>query len=175
MTLAGANEIIDYYLTYHTYVDLDCATPAPHCKAIPGSGLGANYITPQFAGKVQALNNAVNEGIDDAATATHVPLVNIETIFHGLASGDPSNPYFALAASISPGVCCTLGYLFGILSFDGIHPSNTGYALIAYVFIDTINKAYGAHIPQVDLDAVYNGTRCSNSRYCYPDPYAPHA
>ena len=60
------------------------------------------------------------------------------------------------------------------MSFDGIHPSNTGYALIAYEFIDTINKAYGAHIPQVDVTAVYNGSRCSNKHYCYKDPYAPH-
>ncbi len=60
------------------------------------------------------------------------------------------------------------------MSLDGIHPSNTGYALVAYAFIDTINKAYGAHIPQVDLVKVYNGTRCSNKKYCFPDPYAAH-
>ena len=154
--------------------DLDCAQPAPHCKAVPGSGLGSNYITPQFAAKVQALNNTVNAGIDDAANASHVPLVDVYSIFRGLASGNPSNPYFALAASINPGVCCSLGYLYGILSFDGIHPSNTGYALVAYEFIATINKAYGAHIPQVDPVAAYDGTRCSNKKYCFPDPYAPH-
>ena len=140
---------------------------------MPGSGLGNYYITPEFAGKIQALNNAINQGIDDAATASHVPLVDVQAIFHGLASGDPSDPYFKLASSINPGGAATLGYLYGILSFDGLHPSNTGYALIAYVFIDTINKAYGTHIPQIDIKAVYNGTRCANSNYCYPDPYAP--
>jgi lysophospholipase L1-like esterase len=147
--------------------------PAPKCKVVPGSGLGNYYITPEFAGKIQALNDAINQGIDDAATASHVPLVDVQSIFHGLASGNPSDPYFKLAASINPGVCCTLGYLYGILSFDGLHPSNTGYALIAYEFIDTINKAYGTHIPQIDVKAAYDGKRCQNSNYCYPDPYAP--
>ncbi len=185
LTLPGVIEIIQYYFKYYDYADLDCATPTPTCKPVAGSGLGMNYITPEFAGKVQGLNNVVNVGIDDAAAASHAPLVDITEIFHGLASGNPSNKYFHLASSVNPGVCCTLGYIHqtpssfatasgGILSFDGIHPSNTGYGLIASVFIDTINQAYGTAIPQVDLTAVYNGTRCSNKKYCFKDPYAPH-
>lgn len=184
LTLAGALAIIQVFIATQEYVDLDCTVPAPGCKVVAGSGLGANYITPEFAAKVQGLNNAINTGIDDAATATHVPLVDVTSIFHGIASGNPANPYFHIASSIAPGVCCTLGYTHypgygfiwypgGILSLDGIHPSNTGYGLLAYAFIDTINKAYGTSIPQVDLQAVYNGTRCSNKRYCFPDPYAP--
>lgn len=174
LTLAAVTEIATYYLTYGNYPDLDCAVPSPSCKPAKGSGLGANYITPQFAAKVQSLNNTVNKGIDEAASSTGSPLVDVFSIFHGLASGNPSNPYFQLATSINPGVCCTLGYLHGILSFDGIHPSNSGYALIAYAFIETINKAYGTNIKQVDLTAAYNGTRCGNKNYCFPDPYAPH-
>ncbi|MGB8909908.1 MAG: SGNH/GDSL hydrolase family protein [Candidatus Cybelea sp.] len=175
LTLQGVFLIINYAQAYEDNLpNLDCPKPAPHCKVVPGSGLGMNYITPAFAGKVQALNNVINTGIDNAASANHVPLVDAYSIFHGLASGDPSNRYFAQAASINPGVCCTLGYMYGLLSFDGIHPSNTGYALIAYDFIATINKAYGAHIPQVDIVGAYQGTRCSNKKYCFPDPFAPH-
>ncbi len=185
LTLAGALAVIKVYLGFGTYVDLDCATPSPTCKPVKGSGLGANYITPEFAAKVQALNNAINAGIDDAASASHVPLVDIQAIFRGLASGDPANRYFHIASTIAPDICCTLGYVHpspsgfaslpgGILSLDGIHPSNTGYALITYAFIETINGAYGTEIPQVDLVEVYNGTRCKNKKYCFPDPYAGH-
>lgn len=185
LTLPGVLLTLLYYNTYYGELpDLDCAKPSPHCKPVKGSGLGANYITPEFAAKIQRLNNAINQGIDNAATAEHVPLVDVAAIFHGLASGDPHNQYYRLAASINPGVCCTLGYRYpiasgtpppgGILSFDGIHPSNSGYALIAYAFIGTINQAYGTKIPQVDLTAVYDGTRCSNKKYCFPDPYAQH-
>jgi lysophospholipase L1-like esterase len=184
LTLPGAVEFIQYYNATGEPANLDCAKPAPNCKAVPGSGLGSNYITPEFAAKVQALNDAINLGIDDAVSSSHVPLVDIHAIFHGLASGNPSNPYFRLASSIAPGFCCTLGYIHqtpsggllpgGILSFDGIHPSNTGYALVAYEFIEIINHTYGTHIPQVDVVAAYDGTRCSNKDYCFPDPYAPH-
>jgi hypothetical protein len=173
--LQGVFLIIAYYQANSGRLpDLDCPHPAPNCKVVPGSGLGMNYITPKFAAKVQNLNNIVNTGIDDTARATNVPLVDAATIFSGMASGNPANPYFAQAASINPGICCTLGYMYGLLSLDGIHPSNTGYALVAYYFINAINKAYGAHIPQVDYVAAYNGTRCSNKHYCFPDPYAPH-
>lgn len=174
LTLSGVIEVIQYASANEGELpDLDCAVPAPKCKPVPGSGLGSNYITPGFAAKVQELNNAVNQGIDSAASSSHVPLVDIQAIFHGLASANPSNPYFAEAASINPGVCCTLGYLYGILSFDGLHPSNTGYALIASQFIKVINQAYGTRIPEVDVTAVYNGSRCMNKAHCFPDPYAP--
>ena len=103
--------------------------------------------------KLQALNNAINQGIDDAASASHVPLVDVHAIFHGIASGNPSDPYFRLSLFDQSRHCCTLGFLWGVSSFDGIHPSNTGYALVAYAFIDAINKAYGTHIPQIDLKA----------------------
>ncbi|MGC9992871.1 MAG: SGNH/GDSL hydrolase family protein [Candidatus Cybelea sp.] len=175
LTLSGVVEILQYSQAHHysSFPELDCAVPAPGCKVVPGSGLGNYYITPEFAGKIQALNDAINQGIGDAATASHVPLVDVQAIFHGLASANPSDPYFKFAASINPHVCCTLGYLYGMLSFDGLHPSNTGYAIIAYEFIDVINKAYGTHIPQIDVKAAYQGTRCKNANYCYPDPYAP--
>ncbi len=173
LTLGAVVEVIGYFSAYGSVPNLDCANPMPGCKAVAGSGLGGNYITPEFAGKIQALNNAMNEGIDAAASHNQVALVDIQAIFHGLVSGDPSNQYFARAASIEPGVCCAIGYLYGILSFDGLHPSNSGYALITYYFIQELNRAYGAHIPQIDLHAAYAGTRCRNRKYCYPDPYAP--
>jgi lysophospholipase L1-like esterase len=174
LTLPAVLEIVQYYAMTGEVPNLNCSQPAPSCKSVPGSGLGSNYITPEFAGEVQALNNIVNEGIDKAATTAQVPLINVEEVVDGIASGNPSNPYFRLAASVQPGICCTLGYLYGVFSFDGIHPSNTGYALIAYEFIDTINHAYRTRIPQVDVNAVYSGTRCSNKTHCFPDPYAPH-
>ena len=78
LTLQGAIEIVQYAGDNQgNYPNLDCAVPKPHCKAVPGSGLGNYYITPEFAGKIQALNDAINQGIDDAATASHVPLVDV--------------------------------------------------------------------------------------------------
>lgn len=165
LTLPGAFAVVSYYHQTGKLPDLD--------NGKPGSGLGAYYITPPFAAKVQALNDVINTGIDNAAQQTSTPLVDVTSIFSGVASGKASDPYFQMAISINPGTCCTLGFEGGLLSFDGIHPSNTGYALVAYAFIATINAAYGANIPQIDVKAAYNGTRCGNVNHCYQDPYAP--
>ncbi|HEY5425372.1 MAG TPA: hypothetical protein VIJ77_02385, partial [Candidatus Tumulicola sp.] len=169
LTLQGTLTALAYWSTHGGKLpDLD--------NGKPGSGLGTYYITPQFAAKVQSLNDNVNAGIANAAHAAGVPLVDVHAIFSGIASGNPANPYFRQAIGIgdSPSSpCCTLAYNGGLVSFDGLHPSNTGYGLIAYYFIKTIDRAYSAKIPQVDVQAVYAGTRCSNKEQCFPDEYAP--
>ena len=168
LTLQGTLLAVQYYESHDGQLpDFD--------NGKPGSGLGMYYITPEFAGKVQALDNNINTGIANAAQAKKVPMVDVRAIFDGIASGNPSNPYFQQAIGIGTGSapCCTLAFLAGLVSFDGLHPSNTGYALLAYAFIATINRAYAAHIPQIDVEAAYKGTRCSNHSECFPDEYAP--
>ncbi|MBV8488953.1 MAG: hypothetical protein JO199_00385 [Candidatus Eremiobacteraeota bacterium] len=173
VVLPGALGALAYFLTTSKLPNLDCSGTNFTPPCVKGSGLGGYYITPAFAGQIQALNNAVNTGIHQSAQQTNVPLVPILQIFDGIASGNPNNPYFKAATSIAPGVCCTLTYNGGFTSFDGLHPSNTGYGLVANAFIDTINAAYGQKIPQADVVAIYKGTRCSNKKLCFPDYYAP--
>jgi len=64
---------------------------------------------------------------------------------------------------INPPKCCTLQFGGGFYSLDGLYPSNTGYAVIANVFIATMNSAYGTSVPQVNPAAIYS-----------TDPFAPH-
>lgn len=144
----------------------------------PGSGLGANYLTPTFAAQVQSYNDTINSGIAAAAAGLNAPVVPVKDIFDGIASG--TGPYFLEAASINPApnpqngapfTCCSLAFGFGLLSYDGLHPSNTGYAFLANAFIQTIDGAYGASIPPVNAQAVYQGT---GNNAGFPDPYAPH-
>ncbi len=176
LTLQGALGALEYYTSAQhagKLPNLDCSGAGFTAPCVAGSGLGNYYITPAFAAKVQALNNTVNSGILAAATYTQSGFLDIATAFDGLTSGDPANPYFAKATSINHGVCCTLAFEGGLVSFDGLHPSNTGYALIAYYFIKTINARYGTHIAEIDIRKAYNGTRCSNKLYCFADVYAP--
>lgn len=48
----------------------------------------------------------------------------------------------------------TTGYLGGIFSLDGFHPTNTGHAITANEFIKTINKSYKTNIRKVDVKSV---------------------
>jgi hypothetical protein len=48
----------------------------------------------------------------------------------------------------------TAGYLGGVFSLDGIHPTRTGNALVANAFIDAIDQRFGETVPQVDVARV---------------------
>jgi hypothetical protein len=48
----------------------------------------------------------------------------------------------------------TTSFLGGLLSLDGIHPTNTGYAIIANSFIETMNRCWDTHLPNVNVDEV---------------------
>src|SRR5262249_31660308 len=41
-------------------------------------------------------------------------------------------------------------FLGGLFSLDGIHPTNTGYAIIANEFIKALNRRFHARIPPLD-------------------------
>jgi len=49
------------------------------------------------------------------------------------------------------GETLTTAYLGGLLSLDGLHPTNTGYAILANLFIDTMNEKLGTHIKDVNV------------------------
>lgn len=48
----------------------------------------------------------------------------------------------------------TTGLLGGIVSLDGIHPTNTGYAIIANQFIEVMNRWWGTNIPEANVNAI---------------------
>ncbi len=139
----------------------------PNCNPVldpagAGSGAGAAYLPDAFAGQVQALNTGYNAAIAAAAAQTNSPLVDIHALFTNIAQ--------AGGVPINLPTCCSLAFGGGLVSFDGLHPSNTGYALIANAFITQINTSYSTSIPQVNPVDVYNGA----NGYAMPDPYAPH-
>jgi len=117
-----------------------------------------DYLTDTFAANVQGLNTAYNAAIGAAAAATKAPLVDI----HGLFATIKANG----GVPINPPKCCSLAFLGGLLSFDGLHPSNTGYALIANAFIGAIDTGFGQSVPPLStaqIFAIYS-----------TDPYAQH-
>ena len=127
-----------------------------------GSGTGSAYLPDALAAQVAGLNAGYNAAIAAAATQTGTPLVDIHATFVAIAT--------AGGVPINIPKCCSLAFGGGLLSFDGLHPSNTGYAILANTFITTINAAYGTSIAQVNVSNVYNGA----GGYPIPDPYALH-
>lgn len=50
-----------------------------------------------------------------------------------------------------------MSHLGGLSSLDDAHPTNTGYALIASLFVQEINKVLGTNIPMPDLASALAG------------------
>ena len=48
----------------------------------------------------------------------------------------------------------TTNFMGGFFSLDGVHPTNTGYAIIANEFIKTMNRSIQAGIPPISIEQV---------------------
>src|SRR5271156_435654 len=93
---------------------------------------------------VQAQVTAFNQVIAAQAQAAGATLVDINALFKQVTtSGLTINGYTGTAA-----------FLGGFFSLDGIHPTNTGYAVVANKFIDTMNSSISTTIPDVALGPV---------------------
>lgn len=92
---------------------------------------------------IQTRTTEYNNVIRNLAGQFNAALVPIDQIFDEIAAeGFP----------VGGGIVYTTDFLTGgIFSYDGVHASPFGYALVANEFIEAINERYGASIPPVDL------------------------
>lgn len=86
--------------------------------------------------------NGFNNVIQQAAGEIGAPVVDINGFFEDVVQN---------GIEIG-GVGYDVDFLTGgIFSYDGVHPTPLGYAVVANQFIDTINEAFGATIEPVNL------------------------
>jgi lysophospholipase L1-like esterase len=112
--------------------------PLPHAgEPLPD----AVTLTAGEIAQISARGTAVNAAIKAIAAEFDVPVVDIEAAW----------ARFAVGVNYA-GVRLDLSYLTGgIISYDGVHPTDLGYTLVANEFIRTINQAYGTKIPMGSL------------------------
>jgi phospholipase/lecithinase/hemolysin len=55
---------------------------------------------------------------------------------------------------VTGGQRLTTDFLGGIFSLDGVHPTNTGYAIVANEFIKELNTRFAAGIPTVNVEQI---------------------
>ena len=104
---------------------------------------GKDVLTAAEIVTVQNNIAAYNQVITRLVGAAGGTVVDLNAYFATLQSGITINGYTATPAF--------LGGLFGL---DGIHPTNTAYALIANQYITATNTAFGLATPLVDVSAV---------------------
>jgi len=103
----------------------------------------SGFLNASEIAQVQSTIDAYNSAISQEVTAVGGVLVDIHSYFQTLQSGITINNYNA-----------TTGFLGGLFSLDGVHPTNTGYALIANQYIAALNSSAKTNITQVNVSAV---------------------
>jgi lysophospholipase L1-like esterase len=135
-----------------------CGTPIPggYPYVVPNLGAPAfnvcTYFIPVTAAQVaglQALVAAYNQAIAGEVAAFQkaggsATIVDVSTLLKNLST----NGYTVANKHL------TTAFLGGIFSLDGIHPTNTGYAILANAYIDSINGALGTKIAHVNVAQV---------------------
>jgi lysophospholipase L1-like esterase len=125
-----------------------------HAPPVAPALTSGDFVDGTTADTVKSLNTQYNGAIAQAATETGAALVDIHGLFAQIAA--------AGGVPVNPPKCCSLVYRGGLTSLDGLHPSNTGYALIANAFIAQLNTSYNLGLAPVNVGAIYA-----------TDPYAP--
>ena len=95
---------------------------------------------------IDALGVKANDVL--ATEAAKFPNVHIVDLYGGAQ-------LMAQAGVDVGGVHLTSGKLGGLLGLDGVHFTDTGYALLANLFVVAINGALGTSVPQIDLSVVF--------------------
>jgi len=105
--------------------------------------LPANVIlTAANATTIRAFVDAYNAIIANQAREAGATLVDIHQVANRIRRrGTAAN-----------GQILTNEFLGGIFSLDGVHPTNTGYGVIANAFIGALNAEFEADIPYVSID-----------------------
>lgn len=139
-------------LTAAEYLAQGCGIPGGG-GTVAGEGCAPNNGLPGFvvleAEEVDTISQRVsdfNDVIRTAAAEVGAPVFEAGALLEEIASEGLD----------LGGVEYDLGLLTGgLISYDGVHPTTMGYAVVTNGFIDTINQAFGSNIPYVDLYPFY--------------------
>ncbi len=114
----------------------------------------ADVLTPSEAAQVQSTIASYNQVIASQVAAAGGTLVDVHSYIDTLAASGLTISYGAALNHSGGSYAASTLYLGGLFGLDGIHPSNTGYALIANQFIASANAALGTTVALVDVSAV---------------------
>jgi len=157
------------YLTSAEKVAAEIGLPLSVIGPILGISPG-DFVTPGASPMIQAiLANPLlgplpgNVVLDAAEVATvrstidqYNSFIELQAQAHGAALVDIHSLTAHLQARgfVVHGQRLTTDFLGGLFSLDGIHPTNTGYALFANEFIHALDTNFAAGIPPANIEKV---------------------
>ncbi|MCB0281844.1 MAG: SGNH/GDSL hydrolase family protein [Calditrichaeota bacterium] len=105
--------------------------------------LGSQYVLDaDEAAVAQTAIDNFNSAIASLASARSIPVID----FNGFFADVAADGYYVGGLEFT-----TAMVTGGLFSYDGVHPSDLGYAIVANKFIETINAEFNASIPFVNI------------------------
>lgn len=92
---------------------------------------------------------AYNAIIDSIASNRNIAVVDVYGFFNSIVASGPLGIYIPELGSFTPSFIRG-----GLFSYDGVHPSSRGQAILANEWIKVINAKFGAKIPLVSVSSV---------------------
>ena len=105
-------------------------------------------LNPSEIAIIQDHVNVNNKSIRDICGAANIPILDVQALLDELATTGIHVGGITLTSSFLSG---------GAFSYDGVHPNDIGYAVLANEFIRVIN-ASGGTLPPIDLGPVLGVT-----------------
>jgi lysophospholipase L1-like esterase len=145
-------------LASNAYVLLSASSLLAQGIGIPKSVGGQGVPLPDQvildadeAGAIRDHINGYNLAISDICGQAGIPVLDVNAIFREIAADGLDIGGIHLSSRYLTG---------GIFSYDGIHPTDLGYAILANDWIQKINEG-GANLPLVDLGPYLGVTSAS--------------
>ena len=115
----------------------------------PATGAYGVILRAEEIAVIDERTATLNGIIAETAASFGIPVVDINARFADIAAGN---------RWILGGIELSADFLLGgIFSYDGVHPQNIGYALVATELIKTINSSFDVNIPQLNMEPILYG------------------
>lgn len=122
----------------------------------------AAVLTPAELAVINERVAAVNAAIASAAASRDIPVVDMQSLLTRHKAGVSYG-----------GVRLSTAFLTGgLFSYDGFHPTDLGYALIANEFIRVINDEYDTRIPLVSITEFFQNNAPIDASGALPETVA---
>lgn len=117
--------------------------PLPEDLQLVGGQVVPGFVLrPEEVAVINQRVDAFNDIIKNTAAAMGIPVLDINPFLQRVKDGFFVYGGFELSTEYLLG---------GVFSYDGVHPSTVGYALVANELVNLVNENYRAHIPGVNL------------------------
>jgi lysophospholipase L1-like esterase len=107
-----------------------------------------DVLLPSEITAIEARAVEFNTVINAAASSRNIPVADVGALFDRILNKTEFVGPFQFTGAFITG---------GVFSFDGFHPTDIGYSLIANEYIKAINNGYGTHVPLISLTKFFQG------------------